>query len=180
MTYVRHPEFRTRGFVDPRERRAVWSTPALPEQAFAGAIRRKEAYDAVSPIGVRKIDENLFEWSVAIPGSSFGTELSSLKHADVNSRFVMFPPRRLAVTRFRGFASAPKFLKRRDDLLAALVRDGLLDEVKAKDESRVWSRQYDCKLGFNSSIMPTLATYGFSQGIPRVNEVAVELDDVFE
>lgn len=180
VTYMSHPEFRTRTSILPQERHAVWSTPCLPESAFIGSIRRKEAYDAVSPIGVRKIDGDFFEWSIPMPGTSFGINIESLKHPDQDSQFVMIPTRRLAVTRFRGFASAPKFLKRRDILIKQLIEDGLLDEEKAKDESRIWSRQYDCKLGYNSLFMPTLSSFGFSQGVPRVNEIAVELDDEFE
>ncbi len=176
VVFPQHPEFRVRGEIQSNERYAIWSTPALPQYAYAGNIRRLEAYDAVSPIAVRKIQGNEFEWAVRLPGIFFGTDLNTLQHPESAAEFAMIAERRMAVVRFGGFATAKVFLSKRDKLLDALVRDGLIDEDCAADESRVWSRLYDCKLGFNSSGMPTLATFGYARGIPRVNEIAIELD----
>jgi len=180
VSYAAHPEFRVRGDVEPFEMRTVWAMGVLPDDSFIGSLRRREPYDAVSPIGVRRISGERFEWAVSVPGSAFGKNSSNMEHPFNNASFSLVRERRLAIVRFRGFATQKYFVANRDKLLAALVRDQLLDEEDAKDESRVWSRLYQSKLGFNSKFEPTMASYGHVSWLPRVNEIAVELDDIFD
>ncbi len=175
-SYSAHAEFRVRDEVQPSERVTVWALGVLPSEAFASSLRKKEVYEAVSPISVRCIENNLFEWAVAQPGSKFGVDVLSLVPPCENARNTWVPERRLAVRRYSGYASRDRFVIQRDELLEALVRDGLLSETQAEEKSRVWSRLYDSKLGFNAKGEPCIATYGSTLWVPRVNEVAVELD----
>lgn len=179
VRHARHAEFRMRGRVPPYARYAIWGTPGLPGDAYVGNIRRLEAYDAVSPVCVRNVGEE-FEWAVALPGALLGCDVGRLRHPAEGAGYVMVPERRFATKRFRGFATSKVFLKKRDELVRELVKDGLLTEGQGEQAARTWSRCYDCKVGFNVKGMPTLATYGYSQGFPRVNEIAIDLGDNFE
>lgn len=174
--HAAHAELRIRSDIKPGERISVWAMGVLPSETFVGTLRRKQHYEAVSPISVRCIEEDHFEWAVALPGIFFGVDLSSLSHSYENAEHVWVPERRVAFRRYSGHAVSKRFVVQRDKLLAALVRDGLLDKEQSEESRRVWSRIYDSKLGFNQKGEPCIANYGSTQGIPRINEIAVELD----
>jgi hypothetical protein len=155
----------------------VRAVPALPNDAFVGGLRRMEDYATVSPISVRCVDENLFEWEVPVPGSMYGNSaMHPPSHPSPNAHFTLSRTRLFAVVRFRGYALVDAFQSKLEVLLTGLRVDGILADGATVDQSRVWARSYDSKVGFNSRGLLAIATYGSTRGIPpRLNEIAIEI-----
>lgn len=97
---------------------------------------------------------------------------------------VLNVPRRLmAVVRFNGLCTRTQVKKQLQALLDALVADKLIagDEASLQFGGRdVWVRGYECKVGFNSKGVLSMAMYGGSKGVPRVNEIALDLTELVD
>lgn len=155
------------------EEELVWATPALPEPCFEGNLRKREQYSTVSPIAVRRLDE-MYEWAVAVPGSLLGSGADQIAlPIGEGVRIEVVGERVMAVHRFGGYSLGTEVEKRLEQLLLDLRNDGIVTEEVKRD--RVWVRVYDSKVGFNSKGLLVMAMYGGSDGVPRVNEIAIDL-----
>lgn len=173
-----HPQFRIRAPVQEIELSAIWATPALPCEAFDGGLRKMEQYSTVSPLAVRKQQGNLFEWSVSVPGTLIGSSsIEPPTPTAPNAEYVEAPPRQIAVKRFRGYSTATVFEEKLGELCDRLQENGLLPEGRNVECGRVSVRHYNAKVGFNSKGLLSIATYGSSTGVPRINEIAIVLSD---
>jgi SOUL heme-binding protein len=157
----------------------VFAVPALPSDAFVGGLRRQEEYATISPISVRRVAGDLFEWEVPVPGNMFGNStIQPPPHSSPNARFHVTSPRRFAVVRYSGYALTEIFDEKLETLVTSLQMDGVLPGGGPVDRSKVWARSYDSKVGFNAKGLLAIATYGTTRGIPpRVNEIAIEIPD---
>lgn len=168
-------EFRIRATLQMAEQNLVWATPALPEDAFEGNLRKMEVYSTVSPISLRRVSGDVFEWSIAVPGAHVGSgNVRVVQPSAEEAEIVEVGERNFAVVRFRGYSKREEMMDRLEKLRAALVQDGIIGE-KEVEECPFWIRVYNAKVGFNSSGSLAMAMYGSSKGVPRINEIAIEL-----
>lgn len=172
------PEFRIVKELPVEEQCGIWTTSALPPEAFEGDLRRKELYSTVTPISIREIADNTFEWAALVPGMLFGSsDVLALAPFPSNARITEMPERILAVTRFTGFATKDVVKERIQRLTESLVKEGILKSADDITRERVWVRFYDAKVGFNSAGLLSMVMYAATRGIPRLNEIAIELPD---
>lgn len=176
------PEMRITGELqNEKEVRMITAFPGIPPYAFNGGLRRRENYSTISPISIRNLGDRRYEWCVPIPGTIFGSSLSTPLpvHPAEEVRVVLTPSRRCAVLKYSGYADVDSYEKKLKILLAKLERDGHLPVGHEVDRSRVWARQYDSKIGFNGKSEVAIGTGGGSAyGIPpRWNELLIELPE---
>jgi len=81
----------------------------------------------------------------------------------------------MAIFRFRGYATRDVVLTNLAKFKKRLVADGIFESMGDVREEDVWVRVYDSKVGFNTKGMLSMAMYGSSKGVPRVNEIAIDL-----
>lgn len=164
------------GEVQQNERDLIYVTPALPEDVFEGDLRRLEFYSTVSPLAIRHFSGDDFEWVLPVPGAHAGSSnvlLPAPKSRDVTVRSE--GRRVFAVHRFRGFSTRTETEKHLKKFMKALRADGLWEgDILSND---VWIRLYDISVGFNSKGLLAMAMYSNSRGVPRVNELAIDITD---
>jgi hypothetical protein len=176
------PEMLVHGDLSEPEKPLVTAVPAVPAHAFVGGLRRKEDYSTVSPVSVRHLGGDRYEWAVAVPGTIFGSSKATplVPHPSSDVRYVMSPARHCAVVRYGGYAVAELFEAKVAQLVAMLQADGYLPAGQEVDRTRVWSRQYDSKIGFNGASEVAIGTCGGAgYGVPpRWNELLIELPEL--
>lgn len=168
-------ELRIRDFVETNSRELVYAVPVVPEKAFEGGLRRKEFYSTIKPISIRELDDDgWYEWAIAVPGAHAGTSSVPMQAPMDEGVTVETVDRRIfAVRRFGGFSSREKTRLQCEPFIQAIKEDGLWEgDVVPSD---VWVRTYDVKVGFNSSGLLSMAMYGYSRGVSRVNEIAIDI-----
>lgn len=182
-------EYRVISNIQFFEKDLVWAMPALPEISFEGNLRRLEKYSTVSPICLRVLDNELqkkkkslaYQWAIPVAGTLVGSSdvLAQFPLAE-RAELINVRRRLMAVSRFRGLSREKEVKKRVERLLDSLERDGV---ISGRHDSicfggcNVWVRVYDCKVGFNSIGAISMAMFGSSTGVPRVNEIAIDLTD---
>ncbi|KAI0557925.1 SOUL heme-binding protein [Gracilaria domingensis] len=183
-------QFRVCDTVKRFEHELIWAMPALPPQAFQGGLRKLEQYSASSPVALRLADgenvrgdgELLYEWAIPLPTSLTGSSQVMARIPDAKGTRIVDVPRSLmAACRFDGFSTRTRVKEEHQKLLEALVDDGILsgDEEQLQfGGPNVWVRCYDCKVGFNSKGVLSMAMYGGSRGVRRVNEIVFDLTDI--
>eukprot|EP00177_Eucheuma_denticulatum_P001132 GFKZ01002048.1.p1 GENE.GFKZ01002048.1~~GFKZ01002048.1.p1 ORF type:complete len:441 (-),score=47.93 GFKZ01002048.1:401-1606(-) len=162
-------EFRVQGAVLDYERERIWSAPCVPPDAFAGGLRRKEMYSVSTPISVRQVDDNLFEWAFNVPGTLVGSSEVQVAEPIGGAELLYVEERVVAVRRFWGDAVGERVKKEVDEIITALKTDGKVSGVW-------WGRSFDSRVGFNRKGQFAMATFGNSAGVPRRNEVMVEIE----
>ncbi|PXF44188.1 hypothetical protein BWQ96_06048 [Gracilariopsis chorda] len=189
-------EYRVLGQVEYYEHELIWAMPAIPKHAFEGGLRKLEQYSAVSPVALRLFedfdlegdranaqDDTLtYQWALPVPTTLIGSSDVLVQFPMAKDAHVLNVPRRLmAVARFKGFSTRTEVQKRLKALVDALVADNVIppDEQSVRFGGRnVWVRGYECKVGFNSKGVLSMAMYGGSKGVPRVNEIAIDLTEL--
>lgn len=173
-----HKELRVRQVLKAQEREMVWAAPALPEEVFEGNLRRKELYSTVTPIALHKVTDDEHEWAVPVPGTLVGSS-DILVHPPIaeNANIVDVAERTMAVMRFKGLASREVVDGRLKRLIDTLIADGIIKDKTDIARGKVWVRSYDGKVGFNSKGVLSIATHGATLGLPRLNELAVDLTE---
>lgn len=174
-----HKEIRIRQKLSEGDREMVWAVPCLPEELFEGSLRKKELYSTVTPISLHKVEEEVFEWAVPVPGTLVGSsDVLVVEPTAENAKVVDVGERTLAIVRFRGLASRTVVEKQLNQLADSLIADGVMKDKSDVRGGAVWVRSYDGKVGFNSKGILAIATYGATYGLPRLNELSVDLTDV--
>lgn len=163
-------EFRVKALLPEFERKYVWMAPSLPPEVFTGGLRRREMYSTVTPIGVRECDDGVYEWAVNVPGTLMGSRTTGAAPPGGDGRLVDVGERVVAVSRLWGDAKDDAVRERVRRVMEALERDG-------KKGRTWWMRSFDSRVGFNNKGMLSIATYGNSAGLPRCNEIMVEIED---
>lgn len=165
--------------VKENERELIYVTPALPADVFEGGLRRLEFYSTVSPLSIRQLHGDDFEWVVAVPGAHVGSSNILFPTPMVEGVTVRVTGKRIFATyRFRGFSTRSETEKRLQKLVKHLRDDSVWEgDILASD---VWVRSYDIKVGFNSAGLISMAMYTNSRGVPRVNEIAIDITDRWE
>lgn len=174
-----HKEIRVRQILKDQEREMIWAVPSLPEEVFEGNLRRKELYSTVTPISVHKVTDDEHEWAIAVPGTLVGSSDVLVEPPTAeNANVVDVGERTMAVVRFRGFSTREVVDERLERLIGTLVADGIIKDGTDIARGKVWVRSYDSKVGFNSKGFLSIAMHGATLGLPRLNELAVDLTDV--
>lgn len=172
-------EVRIRDFVEENSRELVYALPAIPDKAFDGGLRRKELYSTVSPISLRHVGEGWFEWVIAAPGAHVGTSSTLMPDPVGDGVELEVAERRVfAIYRFGGFSRKEIVDQKLVPFVDAIKEDGLWEGDV--EDSDLWVRVYNTKVGFNSSGILAIASYGHSMGIPRVNEIAIDITGVWD
>lgn len=151
----------------------LYCAPTLPEPAFIGGLRKREKYSTSRPMGIR-VGQEILEMSVPVPGAIVGSSITGVK-IPVGGVLKVLDRRVMAVKRFSEKPMRKRVIEIVDQVLSDLERDG----IKAGWD-RVWVRNYDCKVGFNTAGELAMAMYGTSFGVPRVMEVAVDVTDLVD
>lgn len=174
------PEFVVVENVYEKEQQYFWATPAFPENAFEDTLRRLERYWTVTPISIREIGDDLFEWAVAVPGRLVGSSKELiLVPEDQTASVIERPERIFGCMRFAGFATKDIVKEKVEVLVQKLRDDGLWGDEEMERE-RVWGRIYNATAGFSIRGKLTMATYGQTFGVRRVNEIAIDITDRWE
>lgn len=163
-------EYRVRGPVLDMEREYVWMAPSLPPDVFTGGLRRKEIYSTVTPIGVQDCGEGEYEWAINVPGTLVGSRAIGAAPPGGGGRLVEVGERTVAISRLWGNAKDDVVRGRVQRVMEALERDG-------RKGRTWWVRSYDSRVGFNGKGMLSIASFGNSAGLPRCNEIMVEIED---
>lgn len=172
-------EMRIRDYVEENSRELVYAVPALPEKAFEGGLRRKEIYSTVTPISIRHTGDGWFEWVIAAPGAHVGTSSTLMPMPVEDGVSLEVAERRVfAITRFGGYSRKEIVDQKRVPFVNAIKNDGLWEGSVEDDD--IWVRVYNIKVGFNSSGLLAMAMYGHSKGVPRVNEIAVDITEFWD
>lgn len=126
-------------------------------------------YSVVTPISIRQLDENLFEWAFNVPGTLVGSSETQVAEPIGGAKLVQMEERVVAVRRFWGDAVGDRVRKEVDVVMNALEKDGKVPGVW-------WGRSFDSRAGFNRKGQFAMATFGNTAGVPRRNEVMVEIE----
>lgn len=172
-------EVRVTEFVEENSRELIYAIPAIPDKAFDGGLRRKELYSAVAPISLRHLGDGYFEWTIAAPGGHIGTSSVLMPAPAGEGTSLEITKRRVFATyRFGGFSMKEVIDEKLEPFVDAIKEDGLWEgEV---EDSDVLVRVYNTKVGFNSSGLLAIASYGYSMGVPRVNEIAIDITGIWD
>lgn len=153
----------------------MFATPSLPHQAFEGGLRKREKYSAVAPLGVREVGDDV-EWAMRVPGEFCGSaEVLLPIPGGEDVRIVDVAERICVVDRFGGFAMRDIVEER-----IAKMRKCLKQWAVEVDRERIWMRSYESKIGFNEKGLLAIAMYGSSKGIPRRNEIVMDVTGLVE
>lgn len=163
-------EFRVKATVPECEWQHVWAAPSLPPEVFTGNLKRKEIYSTVTPIGVRECGGGVYEWAINVPGTLMGSRTIGAAPPGGDGRLVNVGERVVAVSRLWGDAKEDTVMARVRRVMDALERDG-------KKGRTWWMRSFDSRVGFNEKGMLSISTFGNSAGLPRCNEIMVEIED---
>lgn len=163
--------------VEEHERELVYVTPILPPDVFEGRLKRREFYSTITPLSVRYSgagDE--FEFMVPLPSGHVGSANVLIGAPLAEGVTIKSMPKRVfAIYRFSGFSTRENAEVKLKELMKWLREDGLWQgDVLAND---VWVRSYDATVGFNSRGLLAITMYGNSVGVPRVNEVAIDITE---
>lgn len=172
-------EMRMKARVKRYEENTIWATPALPNDVFEGGLRKRELYSTTAPVAIRKVSDvvregkyrgGIYEWAIVVPGTHVGSGSVLIpRHEATRTEIVNVGKRVMAVRRFGGYAKEDEVKK-----WIAVVREVV--EEKGWGMGLTWVRSYDAKVGFNERGLLSMAMYGSSDGVPRVNEIAAEID----
>lgn len=163
------------------ERELVYVTPKFPGQVYEGNLKRREFYSTVTPVSVRYAGSgttNDFECMIPVPSGHLGSANVLIAQPMAPGVVLRTHPQRVfAIYRFSGYGRRTECEQNLQKFIRYLRQDGLwTGDLLASD---VWIRTYDATVGFNSKALLSIIMYGTSIGVPRINEIAIDITDTW-